>query len=494
MVNLIKKLLFGAGIIFSLTNCAPINFAPSISGSAYQNSEKLELIIKADGEDLNGKKDIVGYKAFITDANGESVDEISQESPIDEVLPISEGTFYVSFQCEDTQGAVGKDGPIEVIISQPNKSPVASLEIDPISGTAPLPISINGNATDSDGDEIVKYNLKIDYDKDGVIDETIEETEPISLDKTLEKSTDFYFEATDSRGGIGKVGPVSVNIDTDIPAEDEDEPIEEYIPTPPVPNLGVSATSGNLPLEVLVSISGTKTDNAISKYQIGIDYNNNQTIEDDELILESSSSIVDKKIIFTETGTKKVYGLCVDSEGLIGKCEPTEITINSLNQRTDLSETMDVSSIYNVGGKFIFVAQINNNSNPYTPLKLNNSSHQSLRSKLLKRIGQGVYVEKLDEQLQEELQIILKENGYLKLEQKADDKFYFTIANATVDYDGWIIGLGSKPFVYPKSHPAYIFNEAGKYIAQTDVRYSIGDESQTNAFTFLSEEFEVSQE
>ncbi len=105
------------------------------------------------------------------------------------------------------------------------------------------------------------------------------------------------------------------------------------INNPPTATLNVTPISGQAPLDTLIQLDGDDLDGKgdIIDYKIGEDKNNDGDIDDDNELIESGSSpIVDYPVTFYASGTKKIYGQVMDSQGAIGKDGPFLVDVYQL--------------------------------------------------------------------------------------------------------------------------------------------------------------------
>lgn len=449
----------------------------------------------------------------------------------------------------------------------PNDVIPTDLNVSPTSGSPPLNTIITLNEHENN---ITEYEIDIDNNKDGTIDEIIKQKYPINIGRLFNVNTDVYGQVTYSSGKINKFKK-TVNVDNSSPVaifsahqdgtnsaivlnldgndlngkqdikeyragvdenknhilEDNEVKIRSQYPiingiipasygtynvlgecidsqkaigraeievivgSEPVPiaNLSLSKTSGNILLEDLVSLNGSATNASIVKYEIGADENNNGILEPDEIISTSTSAITNKEIIFIKSGIYKIIGQVIDSNGKIGKTNQ-QVDIYSGNQSTNLTETMQFLGTNTIGSKFLYAGQINNTTSPYNPVTIDNSLGDSLEFKLIREIISGIGEKVIDEKIQDNIKITLKQSGYLKMEQKSDDTLEFTIANADVSYNGSItFPVGNTPLVYSKPHAANIISNSGNYCTETIIKYFMND--SPSIFTFLSDFFSV---
>lgn len=135
LINKLKKgvCLVAAAASIGFASCKmpdpipnPINYAPTAELSACQENQDKEIIVNLDGQDQNGKQDIISYEVSVKDSNGQIIYDKSQESPFNNALISTNntGTFSVLGQCRDSKGAVGNAGPIQVIVNPPVVNPI----------------------------------------------------------------------------------------------------------------------------------------------------------------------------------------------------------------------------------------------------------------------------------------------------------------------------------------------------------------------------------
>ncbi|MDO8528706.1 MAG: hypothetical protein Q7S06_02340 [Nanoarchaeota archaeon] len=277
--------------------------------------------------------------------------------------------------------------------------------------------------------------------------------------------------------------------------------IVKNVPESPIPVFSgkptVQVESGNVPLEDLVSYSGSVTNGTVVKQEIGADLNYDGNLGDGEIIETSTSAIKDKKIIFTQPGTYQIYGRSTDDKGNIGLSEPTAVTISPTISNPDLEATMTFPDTYTIGSKFTFDGQIKNKGTSDETIDV--SQEDNLEYRLIKEIIPGIGEEVLNQKFQDNLKIILKSSGYFGIKQirKGDtlydkplenDSFVLTISPQDTD----IIWNGVNrtsvfhlvyPEGYPTPSPCYKFIKSGNY----RIAISIKD----NDFNYLSDPFNV---
>lgn len=266
-----------------------------------------------------------------------------------------------------------------------------------------------------------------------------------------------------------------------------------------VGNLSASTILGNIPFEDYFSYTGDveNSDATISRFKIGMDLNGDGNLGAGEIIKESTVPISYEKVTFTETGIYPIYGQCILSDGTPTELsEPLNITANSQIVNPDLSGDLQfLGSPYNLRGKITYAGRVDNITSPYQPVTLDNlGGKSSLEFKVLLEIIPGIAREVLYQRIQNEIELILKQNGYLKLEQTASDagdSLIFKVANSHIKYDIFNIDVGNNEFTYEVDSSCYTLSTAGTYLTQMDIKYTLGDETQERIFTFLSPEFEV---
>lgn len=103
----------------------PTNYPPTATLSAYQENHTPEIIVNLDGQDKNGKQDIVNYEVSVKNNETNEIKVYDQNSPFNNTLisvpavPTNQEyeTFTVSGQCRDSQGAIGNAQPVQVLIN-----------------------------------------------------------------------------------------------------------------------------------------------------------------------------------------------------------------------------------------------------------------------------------------------------------------------------------------------------------------------------------------
>ncbi len=474
--NLIRKVREGAllltamfSLIFASCKFPDFPIIADLKVSPTSGATPLETIITLNGN----KRDITEYEIDIDNNRDGTIDETIKQR-----YPMNIGRLFtvntdVYGQVTDSSGAINR---VKQTVTVDNSIPVAIFSARQQDTNPDIIVNLDGNDLNGKQD-IIKYRMGIDENNDNMLEENevkITSNSPIinGIIPINYGTYNLLGECVDSQGAIGRAG------------------IEVIVSSQPVPtaNLTVSATSGNFPLEDSINLDGSETNGTIVKYEIGIDGNNNGRLEDSEIIATSTTSAITKEIIFTKPSTYKVLGQVTDSNGNIGRANQ-QVDVSSGNQSTNLTETIQFPDSYTAGSKFTFIGQINNNTNPYSPITVDNSLGDSLEYRLIREIVSGVGEKIIDEKLQANVKITLNQSGYLKLEQKSDDNFYLTIANANITYNGFTLPVGNNPFIYSLNHPCYAFEKSGNYSIETIIKYLMSD--SPSVFTFLSDSFSV---
>lgn len=223
-----------------------------ISGSA-----PLDVQVEAGGSDPDGR--IAEYRL-----------EIDGEIAVDSATPIqravrfeSAGAFLVRLSVTDDRGAEARDSLVVFVAPRApdppppppgNSPPVVALQVTPIDGTAPLEVTARATATDPDG---VVTAVGIDFDGDGRPDA---EAAGAEIEATFRYQTPGSWTvratAADDRGAQ-RTAVASVTV----------RPSN----LPPTGSLSLSVTSGDAPLSVLASASGSDPDGTIVKWEIEAD-------------------------------------------------------------------------------------------------------------------------------------------------------------------------------------------------------------------------------
>ncbi len=154
---------------------------------------------------------------------------------------------------------------------------------------------------------IVSYHLDIDYNEDGIIDKMIDQETPIDTNERLDSAgkTQFSAMVIDSAGLTSKIKSLEVIVN-DIPGN--------HVPLAKLNANPLSLKQGE---SSQISLTGTDEDNdAIIKYKIWGDFNLDGTVNNDEIIEQTSPISSSKQ--FNNPGTVEVHGEVTDEHGAVG--------------------------------------------------------------------------------------------------------------------------------------------------------------------------------
>ncbi len=358
-----------------------------------------------------------------------------------------------------------------------NHAPIANLVINPESGYAPLTTKISLTGTDQDNDSMT-YQIRIDYNEDKIIDETIPadgsfSANPINVEKIFSNvgKSIIYGTVKDARG---------LKSERNIEVIVSEKPvIENKLPTA---NLSVSPISGEYPLTSNISLTGADSDGNVVGYKLELDYADGTTKNIPADGSFSANPINDSEL-FNNVGNVRVYGTVKDNSG--GETKTSQ-EIN-VSERNDLVSNVTFASSYKVGDNFGFVAKVQNNTS--TDIAINNITNpnrDSLEYKIMKINSDNTSTAVLNKTFGDEFSLTLHSGGILKLDYINDkisiydtDVKYGTtnytwdqiIGNADISL---LLGVNSNGFAN-FGIPAwnYSFIEAGNYYLETVVKYSM---------------------
>ena len=204
-------------ITLSVTTDAPTNAPPiANAGGPYTVTEGGSLAVSAaqssdpDNDSLTYSWDINGDGTF-GDATGVSPTLTRAQLS---TLGINNGpsSFQVRVRVDDGHGNVVTSAP--VTLSYTNLAPTVNVTA-PTSGLKGAELSFVITATDqSTGDQTAGFTFEIDWDGDGVVDQTVTGTSPQTVKHTYTKSGVYKVKitATDRDGGKSDVVERTVNI------------------------------------------------------------------------------------------------------------------------------------------------------------------------------------------------------------------------------------------------------------------------------------------
>ena len=372
------------------------------------------------------------------------------------------------------------------IIPNTNHAPVANLVINPESGYAPLTTNISLTGTDQDNDSMT-YQVRIDYNEDKTIDETIPadgsfSPNPINVNKVFSNvgKSIIYGTVKDARG-LKSERNIEVIVS---------EPNVNKLPTA---NLSVNPISGEYPLTSNISLTGTDSDGTIVGYKLEIDIGEDGTI--DKTIPADgsfSASPISDSEIFNSVGNARIYGTVKDNDG--GETKTSQdITIT---ERNDLISNVTFESSYKVGDNFGFAAQVQNNTNSDIVIdNINNPARDSLEYRIIKINPDNTSTAILSKPFSDEFSLALHDKGTLTLDYINN---VIKINNADVHYGTWNIIWSSEiaqalPQGMSIDIPAwnYLLETTGNYYLETVVKYSMnGNDYQVK---LDSDQFQVNQ-
>lgn len=148
------------------------------------------------------------------------------------------GLYRATLTATNTSGTVAQK---TVLINVKPSSPTATASVDPVSGSAPLSVALNGSGSDPDG-SIVRYQW--DYDSDGLYDYS-----------STSSGNAFYIFTTPGRH------PVTLKV-TDDDGLTATAGKLIYVSRPPVIDMTITPDYGNAPLQVSFDASATSDNDS----------------------------------------------------------------------------------------------------------------------------------------------------------------------------------------------------------------------------------------
>ncbi len=135
-------------------------------------------------------------------------DVITRTNPVDTLVTLTQNSSFSSY-CDDMKGNISNAGPLYVSVSQPpppvNNTPQTTLDVNPMSGIAPLESRIKYACTDLDGLQDIEKSYLIvgnDTSKTNSIDSTFIFNQPIQVKGYCE----------DKKGASSSVGPINIQV------------------------------------------------------------------------------------------------------------------------------------------------------------------------------------------------------------------------------------------------------------------------------------------
>ena len=253
----------------------------------------LSARVRVAGDDADGE--VVRFRLEVL---GPAPLTLERSAPIDTVLVLAAGHWQATAIVEDDRGATSTAGrAIDVL--PPNLSPVPALQVDPLSGTAPLDVLVDAGGSDPDG-EIASYRLEIDGEL------TIESASPIRRAVRFESPGEF---------------PVVLTVIDDRAAEARDSLVVRVSPrdpdpppsanSPPAVELLVTPLEGEAPLEVVARSTGTDPDGVVTDVRIDFD-------GDGEPDAGAAGAELEASFRYEAPGTYTVRATAVDDDGAAG--------------------------------------------------------------------------------------------------------------------------------------------------------------------------------
>ncbi len=316
--------LAASAMIVSCQDCTP--FPPSdlppeatltVDKTSVNKGESVNVKVNGTAKSLKNLKDanaksdkfIVSYHLDADyDGNGTVDETIEQETPIDIYRKLDYvGKAKFSAMTTDNKGLTSDVKSLEVIVNEninnSNNKPIANLSSDKTSLIKGENANLGISGTDGDGVEDIKeYEIKIDYDGNGTVDEEIKQTNPFVVSRKFDilGTAKVYGKVTDSKNESDEKN-LEIKV-SNVPVTNNK----------PIANLSSDKTSLIKGENANLGISGTDGDGVedIKEYEIKIDYDGNGTV--DEEIKQTNPFVVSRK--FDVLGTAKVYGKVTDSK------------------------------------------------------------------------------------------------------------------------------------------------------------------------------------
>ncbi|HEY7471245.1 MAG TPA: PKD domain-containing protein [Gemmatimonadota bacterium] len=225
----------------------PILVVDPVSGVA-----PLDVRVEAGGSDPDGE--VARYRL---DLDGDGAFEVESAAPLVRTARFPHPvTTWIRLAVTDDRGAEGRDSVrVQVTASEPppgNAAPAATLVVSPAEGDAPLDVEALVAGTDSDG---VVRAVRVDFDGDGETDASAQAA-TLAAAFRYELPGTYLVRATveDDDGASGAaVATVVVRASQN---------------AAPIGALDLGATSGDAPLEVRATASGSDPDGRIVKWEI----------------------------------------------------------------------------------------------------------------------------------------------------------------------------------------------------------------------------------
>lgn len=263
----------------------------------------LSVRVRLTGDDSDGA--VVDYRIRIT---GDLDLTIDRSAPIDTTLVLESGDYTVTGRVKDDAGETTRSTATVTVAPPPNQSPVPALDVDPVAGMAPLDVVIRGGGSDADG-RIVRYAL--DVDGDGSFDAEADTPLLQSIRYSAAGQYRVVLEVTDDRGAVARDSAL-VRVSAANPPPTSPPPANQA----PTATLQVSPTSGEAPLTVHGTVTGSDPDGSVTS--VSIDFDGDGTPE-----LQATSGSVEGDFTFDAEGTWTVRATVLDDAGATASATAT---------------------------------------------------------------------------------------------------------------------------------------------------------------------------
>ena len=282
--------------------------------------QPLSARVRVGGDDPDGE--IVRYRLEVL---GPATVTLDRAAPIDTVLVLTAGHWQATAIVEDDRGATSTASRA-IDVAAPNLPPVPTLQVEPLSGPAPLDVLVDAGGADADGG-IAGYRLEIDGEL------TVESAAPIRRIVRFESPGEFpvVLSVTDDRGALAR-DSIVVRVSPRVP----DPPPPPAGNSPPAVELLASPLEGRAPLEVAARASAADPDGAVTAVRLDFD-------GDGEPDAATAGPEIEASFRYDTPGTYAVRATAVDDDGAAGSAVAT-VTVRPSNIPPTGSLSLDVTS------------------------------------------------------------------------------------------------------------------------------------------------------